>query len=118
MLRQEQAKRKSLSEKSEESSEASSIHSSIHIVEEVNVAQQTSDAKFQVQNPITVDGASECSSDVDDKESLQSEMLKLCGEIANANGTNSSANESSVDLTHQEEEVLQNIIDKVKSMHI
>lgn len=114
MLRKEQTKHKSSSEKSEESSEALSVH----IVEEVNVAQQASDAEFQVQNPITVGAASECSSDDDDEESLQSEMFKLCGEIENANGTKLTSVESSVDLTYQEDKVLQNMIDKVKSMHI
>lgn len=81
-------------------------------MEEVNVTQREPDAKFQVQNEITVDAASECSSE-DGKESLQSEMLKLCGEITNANGSISSG-DSSVDLTQQEEKVFQKIIDKVK----
>lgn len=103
-----------MSEKSEESSEAPSVH----IVEEIHVAQQAPGAKFQVQNQITVDDVSECSSVADGEESLQSAMLKLCGEIENVNGADSSFDDSSVDLTYQEHKVLQKTIEKVKLMHI
>lgn len=44
-------------------------------------------------------------------------MIKLCSEIENANGVAESdgGDESSVDLTYQEEKCLQNIVDKVKA---
>lgn len=111
-----QQQQKKLKRVEEESSEASSVH----IVEEVNLVEKASDvksdAKIQVQKQTdddgADDGASGCSSI--EKEVLQSELLKLCFEIENANGTKSSGDESSVDLTYQEErEDLQNIIDEV-----
>lgn len=70
-----------------------------------------------MQNQIADGGsASGCSSIDDEKESLHSEMLKLCYEIENANDGKSSGNESSVDLTYQEERVLHNIVDKVNEI--
>lgn len=69
--------------------------------------------KVQVQN------RNDCCDDdcmsADEKESLQSDMLKLCDEIDNAiGGSMNSRDNSSVDLTYQEERTFQSIIDKVK----
>lgn len=97
-----------------EESVEDSDESSVHIDETVSVAQQAVDAKFQVPNQTDYDdGAALARSLHDEKESLQSEMLKLCNEIENANGTSSSSNSSSVDLTYQEEKDPKNIVDKV-----
>ncbi len=70
--------------------------SSVHIIEEVNApdVQQTFDAKIQVPQEITandknVDVASSYSSDND--ETLHSELLELCNQIENVNGSNSSS---------------------------
>lgn len=63
-------------------------------MEEVNVVQPLSD-KIQVPNQV----ASGISS-TDDSDSLHNEMLKLCYEIENANGT---ASDFSVDSSDQED---------------
>lgn len=87
----------------------------------MNVVQKSTDVKFeseiQVQNHIDDVGGdvgeSGCSS-INENESLESELIKLCQEINNANGTNSSGDEASVDLTYQEGKVAKNSVDKVK----
>lgn len=99
--------------------EDSSDESSVHIEETVFITQQTSDAKIQVANQTNYNDendnetASACSTIDGGEESLQSEMLKLCNEIGNANGKVLSSAASSVDLTYQEAKDLKNIVDKV-----
>lgn len=74
--------------------------SSVHIVEEVNApdVRQTFDAEIQVSQQITPNDAddndetSQCSSDND--ETLHSEMVELCNQIENVNGSKSSSEEN------------------------
>jgi hypothetical protein len=98
----EQEESKSPSAKSVESSV-----SSLHIVEEVKLNR---DARVANQQPI--DEVSVCSSIEDDKASLQSEILKLCDEIEDANGTKR-VEDSSVDLTYRDEATFRSIMAKV-----
>jgi hypothetical protein len=62
----------------------------------VNAAdvRQTFDAEIQVPQKITADDdeTSQCSSDND--ETLHSELLELCNQIENVNGSNSSSEEN------------------------
>ena len=88
----------------------------VHIVEEIVGEEEDANEKVQAQNQIDCDYASDCSSDNHSKESLEDDMLKLCGEIDDAiGGKMSSGDNSSVDLTYREEKAFQSIIDKVKS---
>lgn len=83
----------------------------------MNIVQQASDEKIQVPNQADdVEGDDEASerSSIDEKESLEEKLLKLCDEIENANGTKSSDYESSVDLTCQEKKFQRNTSVKVK----
>lgn len=76
-------------------------------------ALENREVQVQTHDDCCDDRASDCTS-VDEKESLQSDMLKLCNEIDNAiGGSMNSRDNSSVDLTYQEEKAFQNIIDKV-----
>jgi hypothetical protein len=68
------------------------------------------DARVANQQPI--DEVSVCSSIEDDKASLQSEMLKLCDEIEDANGTKR-LEDSTVDLTYRDEATYRSIMAKV-----
>jgi hypothetical protein len=107
-----QAKSKSSSGKSSVSS-SSSETLSVHIVEdleEVNVAHPDVKTQTPSHSRARENSASEISSSSED---LESEMMKLCYEIGNANGD---MTDSSVDLTYQEEKELRHIIDKVKKM--
>lgn len=78
----------------------------------MNVAQSApDDDKIQVPNQIDDGaGASDCSS-LDDAESLQDELMKLCSEIEKANRVSSGDDDSSSD---QEERQLRCVADKVR----
>lgn len=75
---------------------------------------ESREVQVQTHDDCCDDEASDCMS-ADEKESLQSDMLKLCSEIDNAiGGSMNSRDNSSVDLTYQEEKAFRSIIDKVK----
>lgn len=103
---EEQERRKTPSTQSAESSETS-----LHIVEDVKIQRDA-----RVANQLPIDEVSVCSSienvEEEEKASLHSEMLKLCDEIENANGTKDDE-DSSVDLTYQEDSTLRSIMAKV-----
>lgn len=107
-LRNEREKPSSpLEEKSDEDSEPETLH----IDEEILIDEAEKPAE------IDCDDASDCLSE-SERESLESDIVKLCEEIDNEIGgekTNSKDN-SSVDLSYQEEKALQKLVDKVKKM--
>lgn len=109
-LYKEREKSKSPSEKSEESSDASTIH----IVEEIVEFPSSSPVKVQELNRAEYDNGSCDSSISESDKSLHNEMMKLCSEIESINAGKASDNDdSSVDLSFQEEKHLRKIIDKV-----
>lgn len=113
-----QRKEEEHSKPSTSSSDASTLPS-VHIAEVVHVYPQTGEIKIQVVNQDDCDdNASEFSMVEGENESLESDILKLCSEIENANGvaaSDSGGDGSPLDLTYREEKTLQSIIDKVKA---
>lgn len=109
-LRREREKPSSPLEKSDDESETKTFH----IDEEINASQQMLDDGAEKPTEIDCDDASDCLSE-SEKESLESDMIKLCEEIDNVNGGRemSSRDNSSVDLSFQEEKALQKLVDKV-----
>lgn len=100
---------------SEESEESSSETLSVHIVDDLNVAPGVDQQSSDVKNQVFQGAASGFDSTDEEQQSLQSDILKLCYEIENANGTKANADDdnSSIDLSYHEDKLLRNIMDKV-----
>lgn len=95
------------------SRESSSSASTVHIEDVV----ESKPSQIKVRELRRVDDDASCNSSGScDEKSLHNEMMKLCYEIESANGGKASDNDdSSVDLSFQEERHLRNIMDKVES---
>jgi hypothetical protein len=106
--------------KSSSESSDSTIHidETVHVVDGNITSQPPPRVQIPVSNQIDDDVASCSSSISENEESLHDEMMKLCYEIQGSKGYTASDNDdddSSVDLTFQEEKHLRNIMDKVKT---
>lgn len=114
MLAKKQEKSKYLSAKSGSSSSSTL---SFHIMDEVYEEPQETAVKIQVSTTQIEDENASGGSSVDEDSSLRDEMMRLCDEITNANRTKESdVEDSSVDLTCQDEQFFRGITEKVKEI--